>query len=129
MLHDLRYTLLAAAALLLAAVGLYGVLAYEVWRRRAELGIRMALGARPVDALRLVLADGLRLTAAGAALGLLGAVLGGRLLRGLLFGVTAVDPVTFTGVLLILTTAALVACGLPAVRAARADPARALRAE
>jgi predicted permease len=119
----------AAAALLLAAVGLYGVMAHDVWRRRRELGIRMALGARPRDALRLVLAEGLRLTAAGAALGLLGAILGGRLLRGLLFGVSASDPATFVAILLVLSAAALVACGLPAARAARVDPARVLRAE
>jgi putative ABC transport system permease protein len=119
----------AAAALLLAVVGLYGVLAHDVRRRRRELGIRMALGARPADALRLVLGEGLRLTAAGAALGLLGAILGGRLLRGLLFGVSASDPATFVAILLVLSAAALVACGLPAARAAKVDPARALRAE
>jgi putative ABC transport system permease protein len=120
---------LAALALLLAAVGIAGVLAFSVQQRTRELGIRMALGARAADILRLVLGDGLRLTAVGLLAGLAGAAVLSRVLESLLFGVKALDALTFVVAPAVFVFAALVACGAPALRAARAEPATALRHE
>jgi putative ABC transport system permease protein len=125
-------TLLAAfagTALLLAAVGIYGVIAFGVVQRTRELGIRMALGAGTDRLLRLVVRQGMRPVLWGVALGLAGALVGTRLLRGLLFGVGATDPATFLAVTLFLLTVALGASYLPARRAARSDPMIALRNE
>ncbi len=115
--------------MLLAALGLYGVLAYLVARRTREIGIRMALGSEPAAVMHMVLWQALRLVAAGLAIGLLLGLLAGHLIRGFLFGVGAGDPATFAGVLLIFTLVTLVAGYGPARRATRVDPVRALRSE
>ncbi|MHB8640240.1 MAG: ABC transporter permease, partial [Candidatus Acidiferrales bacterium] len=120
---------LALLAALLAALGLYGVLAYVVARRTRELGIRMALGAQQRDVLRLVLGEGARLALIGVACGVVVALALTHLMRSLLFGVSVTDPLTFIGVSLLLTLVALLACYIPARRAMRTDPMIALRYE
>ncbi|MEW5927741.1 MAG: ABC transporter permease [Gemmatimonadota bacterium] len=119
----------AGVALLLAAIGLYGIISYGVAQRRGEIGVRVALGADRRNILRLIVGQGMALTAAGLALGLVGAFALTRLLRSLLFGVTATDPATYLAVPLILAAVALAASWLPASRAARVDPATALRVQ
>ncbi|MGD0127173.1 MAG: ABC transporter permease [Terriglobia bacterium] len=116
-------------ALLLACVGLYGLLSYEVSRRTREIGIRMALGAERADVLRGIAAQGLRVTVVGVVAGIAGGVAVTRFLSSLLFGLKASDPVTIAGVSLILIAVALVACYLPARRATKVDPMVALRYE
>jgi predicted lysophospholipase L1 biosynthesis ABC-type transport system permease subunit len=118
-----------ATALLLACVGLYGVLSYSVVRRTREIGVRAALGARPGDLLRLVIADGMRVVIIGIALGVAGAVAGARLVEALLFGIAPFDPLTYVGVIATLAAASVVACYLPARRAAGVNPVVALRME
>jgi putative ABC transport system permease protein len=120
---------LAVLGLVIAVVGLYALLAYAVSRRVGEIGVRMALGARPVDALGLVLRDGTMLLAAGLALGSAGAWALGRMLRSTLYGVSAADPATFAAVGVLLLAVGLLACGLPARRAARIQPLAALKSE
>ena len=115
------------AALLLAAIGLYAVMAAHVRQRYAEIGVRMALGASSSDVRRLVLAEGLKLAAAGALIGLAGATLAGRVLRGLLFGVQPLDPGALLGAAALLALVAGLACYLPARRATRLDPLAVLR--
>jgi predicted permease len=119
----------AGLALALAAVGIYGVMSFATAQRTREMGIRMALGAEPRDVLRLVLSDGLKLAVAGAGLGLLGALLLARAVAHLFYGVSAHDPVTFLGVVVVLMSVALLACWVPARRAMRVDPTVALRSE
>jgi putative ABC transport system permease protein len=119
----------ATIALILSLGGLYAVVSYSVAERTHELGVRFALGASPGKLLRLVLADGMKLVALGVALGLGGAVLLGRFLEAQLFGITAYDPSTFIFVPLLLISAALAGCLIPARRATRIDPMTALRAE
>jgi len=119
----------ASIALLLAAVGIYGVMAHAVARRTREIGVRMALGAARGDILRLVVGHGMRLAAAGITLGIGGALALTRLLRAQLFGVAPTDPATFVCVTLGLAAVALAACWLPARRATRVEPLSALRAE
>jgi len=116
-------------ALLLAAIGLYGLIAYAVSQRQAEFGVRMAMGASPRDVIRSVLLSGLRLAAVGIALGIVAALAGGRVLGSLLFGTAAADPVTLASAAIIFLVTALVASLVPAARASRSDPLRALRAE
>jgi ABC-type antimicrobial peptide transport system permease subunit len=117
----------ALAALVLAAVGIYGVVAYGVVQRTRELGIRMALGAGGSTLLAMVVRQGMRPVLGGMAVGLLGALAGGRLIRGLLFGVGSGDPGTLAAVTCFLVAVALAAMYLPARRASRSDPMTALR--
>jgi predicted permease len=119
--------LFAALALVLAAIGIYGVISYSVNRRMPEFGMRMALGARPGDLVRMIVGQGLRLSVAGAAIGLLCAAGLTRLLGSLLYGVGGRDPVTFAAVGVLALATTTLACYLPARRAAAADPMRSLR--
>jgi len=116
-------------ALVLASLGLYGVLSYSVAQRTQEIGVRMALGARTGDVLWLVVGDGIRLIAIGGALGLAGAFATARVLKSMIYGVTPTDPLTFIVVPLLLTFVALLACWIPARRATKVDPLIALRCE
>jgi putative ABC transport system permease protein len=128
-LNMLLFALLGGLALALATVGVYGVIAYSVTQRTHEIGVRMAIGAKPADVMRMVLDEGGKLALAGVALGSVVALAGARLIRGLLFNVSATDPVTFIAVAVGLLGVALLASYLPARRATRVDPMVALRGE
>jgi putative ABC transport system permease protein len=119
----------AGAAVLLAAIGLYGVIAQSVSERRQEIGVRMALGATHDQILRLFLRHGLVVISLGIGAGIAGAVAAGKSLASLVFGVTVTDPVTLATVAALLTTVTLLACYIPARSATRLDPMRALRSE
>ena len=119
----------AVSALTLAAVGIYGVLSYLVSQRTREIGIRVAIGAGPVEIVRLVLARGLGLALVGVGIGLIVALAASRVMGSLLYEIQPRDPATFIGVPVVLTTVALVASLLPALRAMRVDPIVALRTE
>jgi putative ABC transport system permease protein len=120
---------LGLLSLALAVVGLYGLTAYAVEQRTREFGVRMALGARAGDVVGLVAGQSLRLVAIGAVVGLAAAAAGGGLLRSLVFGVRALDPLAYAGVILVLASVALLACYVPARRATRVDPMIALRSD
>jgi putative ABC transport system permease protein len=125
----LLMAIFAATALMLAAIGIYGVIAYSVTQRTQEIGVRMALGATAASVLRLVVVQGSRLALVGISLGLAGAFGLSRVLKKMLFGVTTTDPLTFASVVLILGAVAVLASLIPAFRAARLDPVTALRRE
>jgi predicted permease len=122
-------TAFAALALVLAAIGIYGILSYTVQHRRREFGVRLALGARPADVLRPVVGEALRLALGGAVLGVALAVAGGRFLAGLLYGVTPADPLTLVAVVSVVLAVTLASSVLPGRRAARTDPGRTLRGD
>jgi putative ABC transport system permease protein len=128
-LYGKMFGVFAAIAVVLAAVGVYGVISYAVSQRTQEIGVRVALGAQKGDVLKLIVGHGALLGGVGIAIGLVGALSVTRLLRTMLFGVSPFDPASFVGVSLLLTTIALVASYVPARRAARVDPVEALRYE
>ena len=128
-LNTVLLTAFAGVALLIAAIGIYGVLAYSVSQRAAEIGLRMALGATPRGVLRLIVGEGMKMALAGVGAGMLGGLALGRALSSLVFGVTVRDPATFAGVAVALGCVALAACVIPARRASRVDPMIALRHE
>jgi ABC-type antimicrobial peptide transport system permease subunit len=119
----------AAVAVVLSAIGIAGVITNVVVQRTREIGVRLALGAQPLDVLRMVLKQGMMLAAAGIVAGLIGAAVLTRLLRGLLYGTSPTDLLTYGAVALLLATVALIATWLPALRATRVNPMTALQAE
>ena len=128
-LNTVLLTTFAAVALLIAAIGIYGVLAYSVNQRTREIGLRMALGATPRSVLQLIVGQGMKVVLLGVGIGLLGGLALGRAVSSLVFGVPVRDPATFSLVAVVLTAVALAACIIPARRAARVDPMVALREE
>ena len=122
-------SLFAAIALVLAIVGIYGVMSYSVTQRTHEIGIRMAIGARPRDVFAMILSHGLKLTLAGIVIGLLAAFGLTRLMETMLFGVAPTDVMTFTAISALLITVALLACYLPGRRATKVEPTISLRYE
>ncbi len=126
-LYALLLAAFAVSALIVAGVGLFAVLSYSVTQRAREIGVRSAIGARPIDIVRLVLSQALGLAAVGVALGLLLATAAVRVLSGFLYGIGPYDPVTLVSAVALLLTVALVAAVIPARRAARVDPITVIR--
>ena len=129
-----RFTLVllatfAVVALVLAAVGIYGVISYAVSRRTHEIGVRVALGATPGTVVRLVIGQGMRVVGAGVVVGVIGALLVTRLMTNVVYGVRVTDPITYVGVATLLSVVALVASYIPARRATRIDPLVAMRTD
>jgi putative ABC transport system permease protein len=127
--QTLLFSVFAAVALVIAIVGIYGVISYAVSQRTHEIGIRMALGAQTGDVLRMVVGQGMRLTLIGAALGVAAALGLTRVIESLLFNISATDPATFVSITLLLVIVALIASYIPARRATRVDPLIALKRE
>jgi putative ABC transport system permease protein len=119
----------AALALALAAIGIYGLIAYAVTERTHEIGVRLALGAQRRDVMSMIVVQGMTMAATGAAVGVVAALAVTRLMSSLLFGISAADPVTFAAIPVLLGVVAFVACYVPARRATRVDPLVALRTE
>jgi putative ABC transport system permease protein len=128
-LNTMLIGIFAATAILLSAIGIYGLLTFEVAARRHEIGVRMALGAKPGDVLRMVVGEGMRMVGLGIGIGLAAALALARLISGLLFGVSAYDPLTYLAISLLLAAVAFVSCYAPARRATRVAPVIALREE
>jgi putative ABC transport system permease protein len=126
-LNMLLLAVFAAIATILAAIGIYGVMAYGVTQRLHEIGVRMALGAEPSDVLKMVVADGMKLAVIGLLIGIVGAALLSRYLESQLYGIKTTDPFTYVGVALGLAAVAAAACYFPARRATKVDPISALR--
>jgi putative ABC transport system permease protein len=127
--NTLLLAIFATVAIILAAIGIYGVMAYSVTERTHEIGIRMAMGARSWDVLRLIVGQGLRLSVAGVVIGLAGSFALGRVMSSLLFEVSETDPITFVVIPVMLVIVALAACFVPTRRALKVDPVVALRYE
>ncbi|MEP7016104.1 MAG: FtsX-like permease family protein, partial [Verrucomicrobiota bacterium] len=125
----LLLTVFSLVALVIAAVGIYGVMAYSVVQRTSEFGIRMALGAQQADVLRLVLTQGGKLIGAGLLLGLVATLSASRAMSSMLFNTSAYDPLTLSAITILLGAVALIACILPANRATKVNPVEALRSE
>jgi putative ABC transport system permease protein len=128
-IYAMLFAVFAGGALLLALIGIYGVMAFLVQTRTHEIGVRMALGASARDVFKLIVGRGMKLTAVGVVIGIVGAIALTRLIHSLLFNTSATDPFTFILISLLLSLAAFFACYIPARRAARVDPLVALRYE